>query len=301
MLRRNNTFLFVLFLCLFILPASSYSTQSIYTIQSGSFITLPPAEKEFNRVAQTLDRKDLDFLRIEKIGKYFSVRLGKFDNRVPAEKLLRANRAHIGSAVVMKAYFKNERIVKSYSGDALSVTKSPAPEAIPRDTNLQVDKDVNKAPHREKTGPGRELFESISGKVNKRNYGDALKIIKTNLSKWPDSPELNGWYGAVLLKLNKPSKALTQLKKASALSPDSPDYHNGIGYCLFFLNKFNEAVSEFQKAVKLAPEHVDALTGLGIVYTRIGSKKKAMECYNKLKRLNKDSAEKLLKLIKNIS
>jgi hypothetical protein len=46
----------------------------------------------------------LDNLRIDKIGKYYSVRLGKFDERSAAEKFLQSNKHHLHKAIILEAY-----------------------------------------------------------------------------------------------------------------------------------------------------------------------------------------------------
>jgi hypothetical protein len=92
----------------------------IYTIQAGSFIQLERAEKHLDFIAQRLDEKELDYLRIEKIGNFYSTRLGKFENSFNAEKLLQSIKSHLPTAIKMKAYIKDERIVRLYK-DAISV------------------------------------------------------------------------------------------------------------------------------------------------------------------------------------
>ncbi len=295
MLKRNFHILFVL-IVLFITPAFSDAVESFYTVQAGSHTDMKGAEQQFDYLAQSLKGKDLDYLRVEKIGRYYSVRVGKFGNRAPAETLLKKNSAYLETSAVMKAYYIKDRILKSFTSSAPVKTPVSTQAKPPKTTTTTASK-----PPEKKTAPGREIFTTISGKIADKKYNDAINFIKTNLSIWPDNSELNGWYGAVYLKLNNPSKALKYFKKASALSPDVSDYHNGTGYSLFFLDKSVEAINEFNKAVKLEPKHVDALTGLGIAYIKTGNKNKAMDYYNKLKDLDKNTANKLLELINNMS
>jgi cell division protein FtsN len=54
------------------------ASQRIYTIQTGSFIKIERAQKQFDLIVKGLNEKELDYLRIEKIGKFYGVRLGKF-------------------------------------------------------------------------------------------------------------------------------------------------------------------------------------------------------------------------------
>lgn len=86
-----------------------------YTIQTGSFIDVERAMKQFDSVMQGTFEKDLNHLRIEKVGKFYSVRLGKFRKYAGAEKLLQAIKPQLRKAIIMEAYIKDERIVKQYS------------------------------------------------------------------------------------------------------------------------------------------------------------------------------------------
>ena len=87
------------------------------------------------------------------------------------------------------------------------------------------------------------------------------------------------------------------LKKATELSPEVSDYHNALAYSLFFLKRYDGAVDAFNKAINLEPVHVDALTGLCIVYSAKGEKEKAAEIYNKIKDVDKQTSDQLLKII----
>jgi hypothetical protein len=88
--------------------------QLVYTIQTGSFVGMKYAGKQFNSLVKSLNKKGLAYLRIEKIGRYNAVRLGKFDNHAAAEKFFRANKSHLSKAIILDAYIKDERIKKLY-------------------------------------------------------------------------------------------------------------------------------------------------------------------------------------------
>jgi hypothetical protein len=89
--------------------------QLVYTIQTGSFISMEYAGNQFNYLVKSLNKKGLDYLRIERIGKYNAVRLGKFDSHAAAEKFLHANKSRLSKAIILDAYIKDERIKKLYN------------------------------------------------------------------------------------------------------------------------------------------------------------------------------------------
>jgi L,D-transpeptidase ErfK/SrfK len=86
----------------------------IYTIQIGSFIKIKRAQKLFKSIIKGLKGKELDYLRIEKIGEFYSVRLRKFENYTTAKNFLKLNKTQLSAAIILKAYIKYDRVVKLY-------------------------------------------------------------------------------------------------------------------------------------------------------------------------------------------
>jgi hypothetical protein len=97
-----------------------YSSQPIYTIQTGSFIEIERAQMQFDSIVQILNKRELEYLRIEKVDKYYSVRLGKFSGYTNTEKLFQTIKPQLSSAIIMKAYIKDERIISLYKDTILS-------------------------------------------------------------------------------------------------------------------------------------------------------------------------------------
>jgi len=295
-----------IFFFMILLSHTSHAVESIYTVQTGSFSELAQAEKQFNLIQQSLQDPEFDFLRIEKIGKFYSVRLGKFKGTTPANTLLALVKPRMESAITMKAYYKEERIIKLHRS-------SSAPGSIPETTQKESKKVrvrpektkpvmLEKAPptiiKKRKLAPLEDQIRKISVMVEKRDYQGALKLLEAEIETRPENHRINAWYGVVLLKMNSPTRALPYFLKAAKLSPGRSDYHNSAGYCLYYLNRFDEALDRFQKAISLEPEHIDAFTGLGLTYAKTGKKGDAMDVYRKLSGLDKRSADKLLKIIK---
>ncbi len=93
---------------------SSYKTETFHTIQTGSFNNVADAQKQFDSIVQGLNEKKLEYLRIEKIGKFYAVRLGKFEDYVTADKFLKTIKPKLSTAIILEAYIKNNRIMKLY-------------------------------------------------------------------------------------------------------------------------------------------------------------------------------------------
>ena len=144
--RNINSYLIVarwmtpLFMLL-VFPIFSYASQLIYTIQVGSFNSAANAQKQFDSIVQGINEKELDNLRIEKIGKFYSVRLGKFENYASAKKYLRVIKPQLPESILLKAYIKNENIIRLYSGSLLieeqSVEEKSVSDPVPVKTKPQ--------------------------------------------------------------------------------------------------------------------------------------------------------------------
>jgi len=94
---------------------NQYEYQIIYTIQTGSFPDIKAAEREFDFIEQTLEENQLDYLRIEKVGIFYAVRIGKFKDYTTADKFIRIIQPQRSTAIILKAYIKDERIIKLYN------------------------------------------------------------------------------------------------------------------------------------------------------------------------------------------
>lgn len=278
-------------LLLFLLPQLSHSAQLYHTISISSFSKIAPAEKQYESITKKLDDQDLDHLRIEKIGKFYCVRLGKFDDKASADKFHNAVIENLPGATVMKAYIKDERIVKLYSGIS-SAESEPEPEPAQEKQEI-----ARKAKQPEKASTLTENLTRISSLVNKKDFKAALDVLKSEITLHPEHPELNAWLGMVHLKMDQPSESLQYLEKAANLSPDIPDYHNSLGYSFLFLDRFDQAINEFNKAIKLDPGYYDSLTGLCMSYAKKGDKVEAMMIYNKIKDHDKVTSDNLLEII----
>jgi cell division protein FtsN len=88
--------------------------RAIYTIQTGSFKNRTYAQSQFNYLVNLLDKKDLDYLRIERVNTSNVVRLGKFEDYSTAVKLIEEIKSHISNAFILETDIKNNNIMKLY-------------------------------------------------------------------------------------------------------------------------------------------------------------------------------------------
>jgi tetratricopeptide (TPR) repeat protein len=290
--------LFILLPVLMLFPHSSGASQSIYTIQAGSFQDETAARKQYDYVLRSLGGQEAQYLRIEKVGRFYTVRTGKFESYSEAEHRYLTVKPLLSGSLIMKAYMIDDRIIEIHEGVASVDTNEveiDVPQAV--ETGGQVADE--KADARGKSLPVKEVVVSIVELVHEKEYNAALYIAKAGVEVYPENPELNALMGTVLLKKGLPLESLQYLEKAVELSPDAADYHNALGYSWFFLKRYDKALDEFEGAFSLEPGHLDALSGLCMVFAETGETEKALELYNKVVYLDEETAEKLLKVIES--
>ncbi|GBD99083.1 sporulation related domain protein [bacterium BMS3Abin07] len=273
--------------------------EEYYTLQLGTFLRFVQAQQEVDSTARNLKEKDIRDLRIERVDRYYSVRLGKFESYTSAKEF----RGHIGKpvleSVILKACMKDEHTVSIYAKS--SVSQSRVAEGNPASQGRVHGKD--KLPLKD-TGINNKkvetLLDEVSSYYDNDEYGKAAGALRKGLARYPGNPDLHAWYGATLLNLEFPDKAYEEYKKAIRIAPDVPDYHAGLGYSLLdiHMEKIRKSVDAFTKALEIDPDNVAALEGLGIAYVSMDKKDLANEIYDRLRVLDIEAAERLNKIIK---
>jgi len=96
-------------------PTSAGASELIYTVQIGSFEDLKRATRQYHSVISKSNKEKLDSLRIEQIGLHYAIRIGNFVDPISNKDLHRRVKHLFPSSIRMKAYMKDERILKLYS------------------------------------------------------------------------------------------------------------------------------------------------------------------------------------------
>ncbi|NOZ69629.1 MAG: tetratricopeptide repeat protein [Deferribacteres bacterium] len=323
-LRRAGTCLsagcLVLGLFLALLSYGYAASETIFTIQAGSFRSRPDAFRQFDLLQRKLSAEGREYLRVEKIGKFHAVRLGKFEDRLEAEEFLSANKSVLRGAIVMNAYFIPARIERLYKGPlppAEEVDEGGTPPAAGGETGVKIPETVE------------EQIGMISGLFEKQDYENALRVVKAAVAKRPDDPELNAWYGTILLKMNHPDEAMKYFKKAADLLPDisreeqirmisdlleKHEYENALrlaktavmtkrpddaelnawyGSILLKMDQPEEAIKYFRKASELQPDVSDYYSGIGYCLSFSGRFEEAIDEFSKALALEPDNIDAL--------
>lgn len=280
------------------MPKPSLSLKEYYTLQISNFLKLEEAKKEFDALTRKLKGNDLSSLRIEKAGRYFSLRLGKFETYSSVKDFLARLGNAIPEAIIMIGKSADEQIISIY-GDVSPPKTFNLEQPKTSDEKTIQDKKTPKADVEAQKGEVELFLKDVSAQYYNEQYGKTVEMLREGISKWPDNADLYAWYGAALINMKDSENALAQYRKAVEMSPHVPDYHAGVGVSLLniYMDRAKESIDVFKKALEIDPQNVSALEGLGFVYASIGKKDLAMEMYSRLANLNRDAANRLYQAI----
>ena len=182
----------LLYLILNLMPLNLYADEpAFHTIQTGSFTDIKSAQKQFDSILKRLKEQELSFFRIEKVGKYYSVRLGKFKDYAAANTFLQKNKPQLQGSIILKANIIEDRIIQRYAKDKVSrdITTSGKslsaikPDELTDEHSLQQPLPVNEPNVSEPSN------ESVSEEVAGNEFKDVhstqqpLPVIEPNASE----------------------------------------------------------------------------------------------------------------------
>ncbi len=255
-------------LFLLFLPLSSYASQLIYTIQTGSFSSVVKAQQQFDFIVQGLTKKKLDYLRMEKVGKFYSVRLGKFEDRLIAEKFLQAIKSQLSTAIILKAYIKDKRIIRLYMGsssvDEYKIKEkslsSPVPDKIKPRITEKADKKI-------KTEISAATHERKGDKYLRvdRNFL-AIEEYRQAIKQGIKRPDLFGKLALVLYQQGFVDEAIVEMEKAV----DSDFFRIELGILYLAKDRLEKAKEQFFVALEINPTYAHVYYYLGELFLRTG-------------------------------
>ncbi len=109
--KRIHPWAGVLFLAVLLIGQQVWA--KVYSVQIGVFQKVQNAQQQFKRLEKSLPTNLLDHLRIEKTGKGYIVKVGKFSDLEQAQTLLSAITPLSPDAFIWKGDFIKEQILKT--------------------------------------------------------------------------------------------------------------------------------------------------------------------------------------------
>ncbi len=93
-----------------------------HTVQLGSFARQADAERAFDRLLSQWPAAARHELRIEKVGQYYALRIGRFTSRDPGRQLQAELRPYAGTTLLMQAHILADRTVRTTASQTLLTT-----------------------------------------------------------------------------------------------------------------------------------------------------------------------------------
>jgi tetratricopeptide (TPR) repeat protein len=275
-----------------IIQGASGYTEDIYTIQIGAFKNLDNASLNYDKI------KSMPGARVEKIGRYYVVRLGKFKDPGEAGNLMKSTKPLFKTAFLRKTSYEAERVVLSNKDAVLEVgerviTQTPkvekeithslvATEPIKEEISQSVSGgplviDEKKPPTTEEQG----LAAEMAGQWDK-----AVDIYKSALLLEPGRTDLWLRIADIEARLGNKEEVIGALKKATELSPRDAELHFKLSQARSVAQQPKEALEEVSIALGINPGDAKYLAAqaelegwLGQYGSAINSLKKLIEIY----------------------
>jgi len=136
---------------------------------------------------------------------------------------------------------------------------------------------------------GSELFD-------KKLYQDATISFTKAIQMKSDFLEAHYWLGQSYGELGEYDKELEAYLCIVDIDPSNAEAYNGIGLVLIEKEDFKKAVDAFVMAKQIDPSLISSHFGLAIAYWELGDKDEALQEYEILTKLDKNTANKFLKM-----
>ena len=273
----------ILFIFSLYSPQNSHAIRSVYTIQTGSFDSAADAQKQFDSLVQGLNEKELDYLRIEKIGAFYSVRLGKFKDYTTAEKSFEAMKPRLSTAIILKAYIKDERIIRLYP-------KKIKPQAI-YNADRKIKKKISAEAHERKG----DVY------VNNNRSFLAIEEYRQAIEQGINHPNLFWKLALVLYRMGFVDDAIVEMEKAVDLSSSNDLFRIDLGVLYFAKDRLEKAKEQFLVALGINPGYAHVYYYLGELFLKTGDYDMAwlsIKMANRLGNTGQDIIRKLSALSK---
>jgi len=170
---------------------------------------------------------------------------------------------------------------------------------------------------------GMKMYIRGTGKIQERNYVDAINDLRQAVRLRPDLAEAfhnlgcalertgdlrtaaKAYEKALILKPNYPSalnnlgfllattetdanKAVSLCQRAVELQPDSASFRDSLGWALYKAGRSNEAVAHFQAALKIDPSFFKSFFNIGLVELTRNNFQSAAEMFKNVIRLQRN-------------
>jgi tetratricopeptide (TPR) repeat protein len=115
---------------------------------------------------------------------------------------------------------------------------------------------------------------------DRKNFERAKALCRTGLGYHPESGDLHGRYGSLLLQTGSVDEAIAELETAAKLKSDSAIYGT-LGQALSSKGLMEKAIECYKRAIRINPENAEAHYNLGNIYLALKRPEEAEDEYEK--------------------
>ena len=113
-----------------------------------------------------------------------------------------------------------------------------------------------------------EIINALHTLYNEGKDKELLFRLNKLKEIYPHTPQIYSILGAIAVKKNHESEAISNFYKAIELDNNNPDYYSNLGTALANIFEFNQAEQVQKKAIDLDPNNAKAFNNLGNIFSK---------------------------------
>lgn len=286
----------ILLLFLLLLPLYSYAIEQFYTVQTGSFIVPDNAQKQFDSLKRKLDENELDYIRIEKVNKYYIVRLGKFENKSAAKNIFQVVKSQFPSAIILKVSIADENIARLYQNSSLSAEDNKI-EKTPMSTATSEEVKPEKIEVNPSNPVANDVESYIKKLLTEGRYSEAIEAYKKAIDESQDKKEkalLHKELGDLFVSKDDYKNAAEEFIKALSLYRFSEEERLKMAIYISWGDRLDESIAEIKAILSENPKNVEARIHLARVLSWYGGLDEAIGEAEKVLKESPENKDALL-------
>ena len=236
--------------------------------------------------------------RIEKLGKYFTVRIGYFKSKNLARKEMRKikNKLHLVPDSFIRSCFYNQKTIVAIANKTIATNTSrnhQKEEKLLKNRSFKnkksgiLQKKVKFLSEKRKVNNNKDLYYMYMQKakvcMGKRDCSLAVKYLRKAIQENPDDPKTYVYLGYAYLHLSNFDKAFRAFQQALMVDPCYAEGYEALGYFYLKLNNPKAAKIFLEKAYTLKPNNVYYAVNYAIVLMELNDYKKAEKIFSDIK------------------
>ena len=286
MMQKNRHFNCVmlqscfLFVFLLLCPLNVHANETLYTIQTGSFTILKNAQRQSDLLKLELDSAIYEHIRIEKIGKYYGVRFGKFKDRSIAMYSFKTILSRFPDALLLKFSANNENVDDVYRTGSSTVVEADV-EVVKEKDSVISDTSPQKGGPFQADNKALNTIDDAERLIREGKYDEAAEIYRKAIDEARDTKEkaiLHKKLGDLFVAKEDFKSAGDEFIRALSLNRDFSEKERlQMAVYMSWGGRIEEAIDELRLLLKENDKNIDARIHLARCLSWSGKLDEALE------------------------